>query len=523
MLRRLALCLSLAVAAAFGLAASCVAAPTDLDRTFGKRGIATVPGFGPVTSLIALRDGRYLGTTGDLARNGPASGSLFALRPLGALDPTFGSGGRADFAAPEFARGAIARGVLRQPGGKFVVWGGHPLGRPSLRLVRYTRDGVIDRSFGSDGRVEAEEGQPGGVIARPDGSLVGTLQTCDPTVAYVSCTVTLFALTPDGAVDRSFGTNGSVANVPHTSSPPGGLLAADRQGRILLAYGTEPGNVSPDSTYVHVARYNANGSRDTGFGRDTGVLLIGPDHVQTPADMLVQKNGKIVLLTNSEKGATVTRLTPNGARDDSFGSRGRISVGKVHLTALALQRNGKLLAAGTANLRAAFALFRFTADGRLDIGFGQRGRVFTTVDLRTGDAHYASDVAVDPAGTIVVAGGVGYPDLYPALVRYKGGRGVSPPAPRYSVRVRGGGKRLQVGERLRVGLSDRLHRNQRLEVCGLPITPTSEDPFGCVRDLRTGERPTVRVPLRQPGKIELRFRIRSTGETIFRTLRVHRR
>jgi uncharacterized delta-60 repeat protein len=519
MLRRTALCLPLAVAAAFGVAASCVAAPTDLDRTFGKRGIATVTSFGPVTSLLALRDGPYLGTTGDLARNGPASGSLFALRPLGALDPTFGSGGRADFATEGFERGAIALGVLRQPDGKFVVWGGHPLERPALRLVRYTRDGVVDRSFGSDGRVEVERGQPGGVLVRPDGSLVGTLQTCDPTVVYVSCTVTLFALTRDGAVDRSFGTNGATT-IPHTTVPPGGVLDVDRRGRILTAFGSEFGMSSP---YVHVARYNANGSRDTGFGRDTGVLLIGPDHEQIPADMLVQRNGKIVLVTNSEKGATVTRLTPNGARDDSFGSRGRISVGKVHLTSLALQHNGKLVAAGTPLLRTAFALFRFTADGRLDMGFGQRGRVFTDVDLRTGDEHYVGDVVVEPGGEIVVAGGVGFPDLYPALVRYKGGRSVSPPGPRYSVRVRGGGKRLQVGETVHVGLADRLHRNQRLELCGLPVAPNAEDPFGCVRDLRTGERATVRVPLEQAGKIELRFRIRSTGETIFRTLRVHRR
>jgi uncharacterized delta-60 repeat protein len=538
------MCVLVAVVAAFSLAASGVAAPWDLDRSFGPvsydvRGVSAPSSAGPVTSLNALRDGRYLGTSGEVPPDGPPDGALFAMRPLGEMDLTFGSGGKVDFAGQEVTRKVVAGGVLRQPGGKFVVWGGNPSGSPGLRLVRYARDGMVDRSFGSDGRVEVEQGQAGRVVTRSDGSLVGTLLTCDFSRQQepgppLPCKVTLYALTRDGAVDRTFGTDGVVPSIlgsgtfaPEAQSLLAGVLATDRSGRIVIAAGSEPGS---STGYVHVFRYTANGRRDTGFGRDTGVLLIGPNPNESPADMLVQRNGKIVLVTNGEHGATVTRLTRNGARDRSFGSRGRISVGNVHLSALALQRNGKLVVAGTSKDRTAFALFRFTSDGRLDMGFGQRGRVFTDTDGNPGlredagpdNTKWVGDVVVDPDGKIVLAGGDGFPDRSPIVMRYKGGRSVLPPRPRYSIDVRGGGKRLQVGETIRVGLLDRFHGrrvDQNLVVCGIP---SSDALSGCVEDMRTGDYRAIK--LRHAGVIELRFYIRtSAGLTFFRTLRVHRR
>jgi uncharacterized delta-60 repeat protein len=511
LLGRTALCLSTAALAAFSVAASSVAAPSDIDRTFGKRGIARPLLFGPVGSLIALGDGRYLGTAGSLQRVGGPVGSLFAMRPSGDLDTSFGSNGSVSFAEPPpFGRRAVPFEVLRQPGDRFVVSGGSPFQHPGQLLVRYTREGVVDGSFGSDGRVVFEEGYAGKVVARADGSLVGLHVTCTGEHGD-QCSRTLFALTADGRVDEAFGTNGVVADVPGT------LMTAYPDGRIVLAGATPAGAVS-------VVRYTADGRPDPEFGRGGVALLVGPDPKEEPRPMLATADGKLIVLTSSAQGTTVTRLMPDGSFDQTFGFGGRISVGKVSLTALALQRDGKLLVAGTP----AFALFRFTSHGRLDMGFGQRGRAFTDPNApvpASPDAPYISSVGgvlVDADGKILLAGGE-HPviDEYPILARYKGGRSVSPPGPRYSIHISGGGKRLQVGETIRVGLSDRFHRNQRLSVC---VDRTNPPPgrSECRRS-RTGERRTTRVLLSEAGDIGLRFRIQYTGELIVRTLHVHRR
>jgi uncharacterized delta-60 repeat protein len=507
MVRRAVLCVSLAVVAACSLAASCVAAPSDTDRTFGIRGVVTnLPQFGAVTSLIALPDGRYLGTTGGLQRSGGSDGTLFALRPRGDLDPSFGSGGIVDFAGRDLRFSTVAGGVVRQPGDRFVVWGWNPIGSPGLRLVRYTRDGTVDPTFGSDGRVEMEEGDVFDVVARPDGSLVVLHQTCPPTGSEPPCTRALFAFTADGRVDQAFGANGAVPDVS------GSFVTSYPDGRIAMAAVTPSGAVS-------VFRYTANGSPDPEFGRGGAVLLIGPDPA-APAAMLADRDGKLIVLTNSDRGTTVvSRLMRNGALDLTFGFQGRITV-KGRLTRLALQHDGKLVAAGAGEV---LALFRFTRDGRLDMGFGQSGRVFTDPQL-----PYASvvgrvtDLVVDPDGKLVLSGAIlPVVDVYPIVARYVGGPSLSPPGPRYSVHISGGGKRLQVGETIHVGLRDRLHRDQRLYVCAVPLHPTQyQQTCG---GSRTGERRMTAIPLPEAGDLELRFRLRATRELILRTLHVHRR
>ena len=109
----------------------------------------------------------------------------------------------------------------------------------------------------------------------------------------------------------------------------------------------------------------------------------------------------------SPSGATNPSTVAGGgiALDPSFGSGGEVttsfSSGSDGISAIAVQPDGKIIVAGGANGSAEFALARYNPDGTLDTTFGDAGTV--TTDL-TGNNDYATAVAIQPDGKIVAAG-----------------------------------------------------------------------------------------------------------------------
>jgi uncharacterized delta-60 repeat protein len=105
----------------------------------------------------------------------------------------------------------------------------------------------------------------------------------------------------------------------------------------------------------------------------------------------------------------LVRYHENGQLDRSFGSWGKVSTdffgAHDRLGGIVLQRDGKILAAGTAQitlgaLQYDFALARYTSSGRLDKGFGAGGNVTTSFFGNDG----AAGVALQRNGKIVAAG-----------------------------------------------------------------------------------------------------------------------
>jgi uncharacterized delta-60 repeat protein len=81
----------------------------------------------------------------------------------------------------------------------------------------------------------------------------------------------------------------------------------------------------------------------------------------------------------------LARYAADGSLDRSFGRGGTVltslgSGGEVR--ALAIQANGKLVAAGWIHTRSHdFALARYTSHGHLDPGFGRGGKVLNNLGL----------------------------------------------------------------------------------------------------------------------------------------------
>jgi uncharacterized delta-60 repeat protein len=143
--------------------------------------------------------------------------------------------------------------------------------------------------------------------------------------------------------------------------------------------------------------------------------------------LVLQPDGKIVVggyrSGDDHFDFALVRYDADGALDRSFGTGGRVitSFGSATANAIALQPDGKIVAAGAllvANPDFDIALGRYEANGTLDPSFGNAGKVTTTFGS-TSDVAQA--VALEPGGKIVVAGASGFPqqrDEAFALARY---------------------------------------------------------------------------------------------------------
>lgn len=99
----------------------------------------------------------------------------------------------------------------------------------------------------------------------------------------------------------------------------------------------------------------------------------------------------------------------DGVLDPTFGVGGRVitNVGpRDGATAIAIQTDGKILAAGTTSTplgESDFLLGRYLSNGALDTTFGNGGLVRTEFGITS---EYATAIAIQPDGRIIVVGGV---------------------------------------------------------------------------------------------------------------------
>jgi uncharacterized delta-60 repeat protein len=128
-----------------------------------------------------------------------------------------------------------------------------------------------------------------------------------------------------------------------------------------------------------LARYTTQGRLDPSFGRGGKVLTHFPAHIPGALAhaVAIQADGKLVAA--GQRGYpsdfALVRYTRNGNLDPTFGHDGKLVTGfgprsQDGARAAAIQANGKIVLAGFRP----FALARYTADGRLDPSFGSAAR-----------------------------------------------------------------------------------------------------------------------------------------------------
>jgi uncharacterized delta-60 repeat protein len=217
-----------------------------------------------------------------------------ALAAPGDLHTSFGDDGvvTTSFtdAAGEKVRSSLDDVVL-QPDGKIVAYGTH--------LVRYEADGTLDASFGDGGKAPAE-GYGQAVVLQPDGKIVTAGS------AYIDeNTKSDFVVArydADGVLDPTFGVEGKV-------STDFGLGDGDQANSLLLqpdgkivAAGYAYHRDLDRFMDIAVARYDADGALDASFGGDGRITtVVGPRFDQATATA-IQPDGKLVVAGNSVGG-----------------------------------------------------------------------------------------------------------------------------------------------------------------------------------------------------------------------------
>jgi len=159
-------------------------------------------------------------------------------------------------------------------------------------------------------------------------------------------------------------------------------------------------------------RYNTDGSLDTTFDGD-GRVRTDFGGNDTGQGVAIQGDGKIVAAGFAGFGAVaLARYNADGSLDPTFGGDGMVTREPGGANAVAIQRGGKIVTAGSG---ADFVVDRYNIDGSIDTTFGGDGRVSTDF---AGSSDHSNAVAIQADGKIVAAGTafVGTNDF--ALARY---------------------------------------------------------------------------------------------------------
>jgi uncharacterized delta-60 repeat protein len=335
-----------------------------LDTSFGARGIVTtaIGSSRAFANAVAIQSDRKIVVAGVSNNGSKWRFSVVRYNRNGTLDNTFGTRGKVatDFVnSPESGADAVAI----QRDGKIVVVGNVCFGDCltfEMAVVRYNRNGSLDATFGVSGRV---------VISFRNGDLNGAEAVAiqsDGKIVIAGYSA-VARVNVDGSLDSSFGTNGLVDLEGEASS-----VAIQSDGKIVIAGGFIASTV---------ARFNVDGSLDSSFGTNGLVDLEGEAR-----SVAIQSDGKIVVAGTARPRIFLARINNDGSPDSAFGSDGTVTttIGSSLDAAdsVAIETDGKIVVGGSTynkNLsKSKFAVVRYNRNGSLDTSFGTTGKVTTS-------------------------------------------------------------------------------------------------------------------------------------------------
>ncbi|HEX7880675.1 MAG TPA: T9SS type A sorting domain-containing protein [Candidatus Eisenbacteria bacterium] len=391
------LVLALGIAAAEGV----LAAPGDIDPTFGTGGTARIhTGFGDDfgNAMLPLAGDGCL-VAGSTQEGG--TGQIFVAQYLsnGALNSSFGTGGVSRLNPPPGQSGVGASCLTLQADGKIVV-GGSVSSTPVV--ARFLSNGTPDSTFGTNGLVTlpgvyaaaiAGVAMQGSKIVIGGGFRAGTKYHFG-----------LIRLNSNGSLDTTFDGDGIVSTPMLVESFARALLLQS-DGKIVLA-----GNAANTSlkNEVAVVRYNADGTLDTGFDGDgKTTIAVGPGgsyvYALANQDTRLLVAGMTQSTSSGPFNALLIRYNANGTLDPTFGPASGTGILIQPVGAyddafrgVAVTYNSRgsvngIIAAGstaaTSGNTSDVLVCRYLVTGALDTSFDGDGIVVTSTSSRQDQAY----------------------------------------------------------------------------------------------------------------------------------------
>lgn len=330
------------------------------------------------------------------------------------LDTSFGSNGRVT--TPGNGDG---NAVLIQPDGHIVTVGAREVGvnfHFQFGATRHDAAGNLDPTFGTGGIVTTSLGgnddKAFDAATYPDGGFVAVGQA-DP-AGLANTDFGLVRYTADGQPVATFGTGGVVTTDLSGRGDVANAVAVQPDGKIIAGGLAE---TVPGGFDFALARYNPDGTLDHTFGANGIVTTDLGTFDDAITDIALQSDGKIVAAGSTDQDAALARYLPNGTLDPTFGNAGTV-LGGINtnlVKGVAITSGGTILIAGTRGSAAIVA--SYASDGKLNLGFGSFG--VAEADLSSG-VDTGDDLVVEPDGDIVLVGSTASSTVSDmALVRFK--------------------------------------------------------------------------------------------------------
>ncbi|HJT29277.1 MAG TPA: hypothetical protein VJ784_17830 [Pyrinomonadaceae bacterium] len=336
----------------------------SLDKRFGKNGKITTDFFRNVDSISAIAiqpDGRIV--VAGFAQL-PGSGGnprVFALaryRSDGSPDTSFGNGGA--LTTSFGGNFAAASALMLQPDGKIVVAGtvdfnpDLPGSGLDFALARYNSSGTLDGSFGKGGKVVFDFfgsfDQANAAVLQSDGKIIvvgsASYDSNNRDIGFA-----LARFNSDGSIDFGFGAGGKQISDFFGAGAKANGIVLQPDGKFVVAGTASDSATRPVATDVALARYNVDGSLDSGFGTGGETAIPFPDSATEQGNAVgLLPDGKIIVAGTAFK----TFATPPDfalVRYNSDGSlegikTNDIAGGTDEALGLAIQSDGKVVVAG---------------------------------------------------------------------------------------------------------------------------------------------------------------------------------
>lgn len=312
---------------------------------------------------------------------------ILRLMPNGSIDTSFNQG---NVLTVDLSGYDKVNTVMSAPDGKILVAGQTLAADGSggvATLTRLHEDGRVDTSFGVNGSVKVTSHDLVSAFIQADGKvlMVGTQYT--RAEGRSTSSFSIVRIDTQGKVDSTFGVNGqAILPVSEGQDAYARGVAFGSDGGILVA-----GSLVPDVwvPYSHeagqyvvrsqplLARFDANGKLDTGFGAGGKVLVdgtwFGPSYNLGSGGIINSGFASVAILAdgslvaggafnfnvpangydNVEQRGFVARFSGTGQRDTSFGQDGMAQIDfefqyNAEMAHIAVRTDGAIIATGNA-------------------------------------------------------------------------------------------------------------------------------------------------------------------------------
>lgn len=327
-----------------------------VDTSFASGGKAVTPvGIGEdgADAVAVQADGKLL-VAGTVATTGGTQLALLRYGRDGSLDTTFGTGGKVMLAVGN-GHDDAAHAVAVQPDGKIVVAGSALQTGTGLdfAVLRFNADGSPDTTFGSGGKAifdfAGDSDRALALVLQDDGKIVvGGEANLGNNASGVD--FALARLNADGTLDAGFGSGGKLTTA--LKSGTGGDVV---RALALQTVDGQPRIVAAGGEGDFLAaRYTANGTLDGAWGQGGKVVGLFGTAIGGARAVTALPDGAVVLAGHADHRFAAAQLSGTGQLDARFGGgTGRFALGLVpgwnEATALARQADGKLVVAGWAH------------------------------------------------------------------------------------------------------------------------------------------------------------------------------